>query len=145
MQDPSFALSVAYAALLASLSYQDKPVGLYDQLAEEGATFPYVILGPWVAQSDNTKDSFGQKGEINLDVVTGFVGNATSRKASTEIANLITQRLKPTTTAEVLDLTNYGFRIILTVIENIQDISVETNTKSLRRKLITVSHTLCQI
>ncbi|QMW05333.1 DUF3168 domain-containing protein [Spirosoma foliorum] len=143
MNDASFALSVAYATLLAGLTYNGQEVKVYDQKASNTATFPYVILGPWQARSGNTKDSFGQVGEINLDIVTGFVGDQSSRKPSVEIGNLITSLLKPTPTAEVL--TAPGFRVWMTAITATLDISDELNTKGLRRKIITVQHTLTEI
>lgn len=143
MTDADVALSIAYGSLLANLSYNNKPVKLYDLMAPDDAQAPYVILGPWIPRSDNTKDTFGQKGEINLDVVTRFGGGAFSKKPANDIANAITTLLKPTPEAEVLQAPGWGFW--MTVIGAGENIALNTDTDRIYRKIITVSHNLEQL
>ncbi|WP_077920417.1 DUF3168 domain-containing protein [Spirosoma sp. 209] len=139
MKDAGFALAQAYTTLLANLTYQNQPVPLYSLKAPDDAVSPYVILGPWQGQRDNTKQSFGQTGEINLDVVTRFAGDVVSKKAASDIADLITNLITPTPGAT---LSVPGFSCWLTVVSSTQDISIETDTETLIRKLITVQHSL---
>lgn len=141
MQTASFALSKAYALLLADLSYDGKPVKVYDLLAPSGAVAPYVILGPWQPNSDNTKDSFGETGEINLDIVTRFPVGVGSRKPATDIANQITKLIKPTPDAEVLQVE--GFKCWNTVVRGVSDLpSQPSGTDTIIRKIIVVEHDL---
>lgn len=142
MKDAELPLRKAYKELLSGLTYNGKPVALYDLMASDKALAPYVILGPWQGQKDNTKLSFGQSGEINLDVFTRFTGDQRSTKMASDIANAITDLLKPTPTAEVLSVE--GFDSWKTLIEGSQDISQVTGTDTIIRKIITVSHSLCQ-
>ncbi|GAB4001519.1 hypothetical protein GCM10028807_57860 [Spirosoma daeguense] len=142
MNDAAYALSVAYAELMAGFSYNGQVVKVYDQIADNNAKAPYIIMGPWVATSDNTKCGFGQTGQIVLDVVNRLPGNQQSRRAVTEIANLLTRLLKPDTTAEVLNVP--GFQSWNTRIVGAQDDTQRTNTDTVVRKLITVEHSLWQ-
>lgn len=143
MNDAGFALAAAYYTLLSALTYNSKPVAVYSLMAPDDAVAPYVILGPWTAQSDNTKDTFGQKGQINLDVVMRYTGNQVSKKAATEIANSITALLKPTPRAEVLEI--IGFKTWNTLVEGSTDVLAPTTTDKIFRKVVTVSHSLTQL
>jgi hypothetical protein len=145
MLDPSFAFSKAYSALLAGLVVDGQPVALFDQMADDNALGYYIILGPWIATSDNTKSSFGQKGEITLDCVTRFMGNQRSRKPVNAIAGAVLERIKPTVTSEVLDLTPDGFRCYLTVVSATQDALTSNKTDTVVRKLLTIEHRIEQI
>lgn len=142
MKDAGFALRKAYAVLLADLSYNGKAVKLYDLMAPSKAAAPYIIVGPWQPQSDNTKDSFGQSGEINLDVFTRFGVGIASEKVASDIANAVADLLKPTPTSEVLDVE--GFNSYITVIGPTSTITQSTDTDTIIRKILTISHRLCQ-
>ena len=142
MKDAGFALQKAYFTLLGDLEDSDTIVPVYSIQAPDGAEKPYVILGQWVARSSNTKDSFYQSGEITLDVVTHFDGDAWSRQDAARIASLITELLMPQPTASTLEVE--GFDVVLTQIQNTEDVDLETAYGKLVRKLITVTHILKQ-
>ncbi|AUD07005.1 DUF3168 domain-containing protein [Spirosoma pollinicola] len=143
MDDAGFALDTAYVNLLSDLTYKGIPVNVYASMAPDDAVAPYVILGPWQPLKDNTKDDFGQKGEKNVEVFTRFTGNQFSKKPASEIASQITNRVKPTTTAEVLIVP--GFKCWNTVIEGTTELTAPTPTDRIFRKIITISHALWQI
>lgn len=143
MQDASYALQKAYAGLLAGLTYNSQLVPIYTLMAANSAVAPYVILGSWTEQKDNTKDSFGQKGELTIQVVTRYPGDQVGRKAAVEIANLITALIKPTPTSEVLEVE--GFKNWNTTISSVGEITQNTTTDTVFRKIITVSHYLRQV
>lgn len=144
MKDAGFALAVAYTNLLANLTYEGKTVGVYSLQAPNNATAPfYVIIGPWVAQKSNTKTGFGQKGEINLDVVTRSGAGAVSKKPASDIADLITALITPE--PGKTGLTVAGFGQVVTIIDGVRDMSQLSTTDTLVRKIITISHHLNQV
>ena len=142
MKDPGFALAVAYNNLLSGLTYNGKPIKLYDVFAANDAEAPYVIVGGWVARSDNDKDVFGQKGQIILDVFTRFTGNQFSKKPANDIANQITDLLTSRPGQSPLHLD--GFSIWSTIISDIREMGTPSATDRTFRKVITVSHSINQ-
>ena len=141
MIDAGSAIKQAYVALLATLTYQDKPVKVYAQMAPSGAVAPYVILGPWGSNSDNTKTSQGQKGQVTLQVIDRMPDALYSEVRANAIASSVTTLLKPEVDAEPLVVTGFShWSKIVGVTER-----TEPNPKdTVYRKIITVEHTLCQ-
>lgn len=143
MKDAGFPLQKAYFSLFTGLMYGEAELGFYSVKAPDDAQKPYVIIGPWIGRPDNSKYTFGQNGEIVLDVVTEFFGNNWSRQPAAEIADLLTERLLPEPTSTVLDVS--GFNVVITLIGPVQDIDLATERGTLVRKLITVTHSLNQL
>ncbi|KAB7730139.1 DUF3168 domain-containing protein [Rudanella paleaurantiibacter] len=142
MTDAGFALAAAYATLLGGLTYNGKSVVLYSLQAPDNAVAPYIILGPWVSVPAGTKDSFGQTGEITLDVVTRFTGPV-SKKPATDIANLATALITPSPGKTGLSVA--GFNVVRVQVVGTRDMPQLLDTDTVVRKIITVSHTLNQV
>lgn len=142
MLDAGFALALAYQSLLSAIVYGGKSVAMYAVMAPDDALAPYIILGDWKQQADNTKDRFGQTGTITIDVVTRSVGNARSKKPAADICDAITTAIMPYPAAQVFNLA--GFNVVTTVIGETLDVPTATDTDTMVRKLITVTHTLQQ-
>ena len=144
MTDAGDPIRVAYHQLFSGLTHEGKSIGVYALMAPSDAIAPYVIVGPWVARSENTKTTFRQEGEITLDVVTRFLGGAGSTVPAAEIANELTRRIKSTLNS-TLDTLSMGQNNWLTVIANISDLALQTKTDLIIRKIITVRHSFKQV
>ncbi len=142
MTDAGSAIKTAYVALLANLTYQDKPVEVYAQMAPSGAVAPYVILGSWVSNSDNTKTSQGQIGQVTLQVIDRMPDALYSEVRTNAIANMVTTLLKPDVVAEPLEIAGFSH---WSVIRSVAEL-MEPNAKdTVYRKIITVEHSLLQL
>lgn len=141
-QDP---LHAALFALLQGLTYGGYTLGVHAFMAPDDVEAPYyLILDPFTLVSDNTKDSFGQSGEINIQVVTRLVGNARSSVPAGAIAAQVLQRIKPTVSAEVIALPS-PLHAFNTRISNTQTITLQTPTETIIRRIITVALSIQQL
>lgn len=142
MKDAGFPLAIACSHLLANLTYEGRAVGVYSLQAPEEAVAPYVIIGAWQGNPGNTKNSFGQQGEISLDVVTRHSSAAISKKPASDICDLITTLITPRPGETGLVIP--GFRPDVVRIGRVMDMPKTSSTDTIIRKIITLQLTLTQ-
>lgn len=104
MKDPGYNIRVAVAQALSGLSVDGRPVDVYDELAEDNATFPRVILLDVIgSDNDNSKCGWGGDWSQTIKISDRFAGGVTKNRVD-DISNQIMEILVQTAPSAVIDL-----------------------------------------
>lgn len=139
MKDTSYPIRKAYYALITGLGYT-----CFDFQATDNAVKPYVILSSQTSQSEGTKNRFGNRATINIDIVTSFDDGYGGRKVLDLMVDAILQAVMPSqgTTA----ITATGFNIYST--KKLIDFDfppLQQSTQTIFRRVITFEHLIEEV
>ena len=139
MKDTSYPIRKAYYALITGLGYT-----CFDSKATVNAVAPYVILGSQTSQSDGTKNRFGNRITINIDIVASYDDDFGGRKALDLIVDAILQAVMPSQGETAITAT--GFNVFST--KKLIDYDFEPlvqSTQTIFRRIITFEHLIEEI
>ena len=92
-KDCGYDLRKAYYQALSGITYNSVLVGVYDEIAPEGAVYPLIILGTQNSAPSRSKDTFQRDALIEVNVVTRFKSSEGGKKAANDISNIIIGRI----------------------------------------------------
>lgn len=133
-----------YTSLSGNIQYNSVSVPVYDLVAPNNAQSPYIILGSFTQVNDqNTKDSFGGSGTINLEVQSSFTENWGGRQQADEILNSVLTRLNPNT--DTINLTSDSIKIVSVEVIGSYDGFTSLNTESNYRNIVILQNKYFEI
>lgn len=133
-----------YTSLSGNIQYNSVSVPVYDFVAPNNAQSPYIILGSFTQVNDqNTKDSFGGSGTINLEVQSSFTENWGGRQQADEILNSVLTRLNPNT--DTINLTSDSIKIVSVEVIGSYDGFTSLNTESNYRNIVILQNKYFEI
>lgn len=104
MKDPSENIRVAVANALSGLTINGQPVAVYDELAEDTATYPRVILlDVSGTNNDDSKCGFGGDWSQTIKISDAFTGGVTKNRID-QLSNDILEILVTTIPGSIIDL-----------------------------------------
>lgn len=104
MKDPALNIRTAVAEALAGLTVDGRPVVVYDDLAEDTATFPRVILMDVIgSDNDNSKCGWGGDWSQTIKISDRFTGGVSKNRID-DISNQIMEILVQTAPSAIIDL-----------------------------------------
>lgn len=107
MRDPSLQIRVAIEAALAGLTIDSLPVSIYDELAQDNATYPRVILLDCIGgDNDNSKCGWGGDWTQTIKVSDAFTGGVTKNRVD-GLTDEIFQRLVQTDPTLIMSLPDF--------------------------------------
>lgn len=126
-----------YDKLNGTVLLNSVAVSVYDTMAPNEASYPYIILSTQTAVDDSVKRCQGQEVTMLLDIVTGFTG-AVSRVPIDTISNQIFQLINPAN----MDFINTGpdLRVISTRLLSDTTMAGQNDVYKTLRRLIRFGH-----
>jgi hypothetical protein len=140
MKDPGFEIRKAYfEALNGNVILNGKSVPVYDG-TQTDAMFPYIILGTQTnPEGVGAKVCYNTDSTIELDIVTGYLGDSGGKKDSDDIANQVKQLIYPD-----IELDN-GFQALDVSVDNDITLGPEmSGSHKIFRRLIRFRHNIFQ-
>lgn len=133
-----------YTSLSGNIQYNSVSVPIYDLVAPNNAQSPYIVLGSFTQVNDqNTKDSFGGSGTINLEVQSSFSENWGGRQQADEILNSVLTRLSPNT--DTINLTSASIKIVSIEVIGSYDGFTSLNPESNYRNIVILQNKYFEI
>lgn len=107
MRDPSYQIRVAIEAVLAGLTIDSVPVQIYDELAQDNATYPRVILLDCIGgDNDNSKCGWGGDWTQTIKISDAFTGGVSKNRVDL-LSDEILNRLVQTDPDSIVALTDF--------------------------------------
>lgn len=107
MRDPSYQIRVAIADILADLTISAVPVIVYDELSQDDANYPRIILLDCIGgDNDNSKCGWGGDWTQTIKVSDAFTGGVTKNRVD-QLTDEIFQRLVQTEPALIMALPDF--------------------------------------
>lgn len=147
MLDAQYLLRECYFTLLAGLTWNGKPIPVFDEYANVNESAPYVVIADMNERDFSDKSFYGQVLTVTVDVVTEY--GKTEPKTRYEcdmIANEVLKRLlpgNPQGSGKLYQLD--GFQCIRAKKVNGQSLSEISDTTKVFRKVIQIDHTIKQL
>lgn len=110
MRDPSLQLRTQIATRLSDIYLEigQPPVGVYDELAQDNAIYPRIILLDCIGgDSDNSKCGWGGDWAQTIKISDSFYGGASKNKID-GLSDIILQRLVVTDPFSMLPLPDFS-------------------------------------
>jgi hypothetical protein len=134
MKDTSYPIRKAYYALITGLGYT-----CFDFKASDTAVKPYVILSSQTSQSEGTKNRFGSRATINIDIITSFDDGFGGRKGLDLIVNNILQAVMPSPGETAILCEGFNIYSIKKLIDFDFE-PLQQSTQTIFRRIITFEH-----
>lgn len=109
MKDPSLQLRVAIWGAISDIYLEigQPAVGVYDELAQDNATYPRIILLDCIGgDNDNSKCGWGGDWAQTIKISDSFTGGA-SKNTIDGLSDIIFQRLVRTNPLDMIALPDY--------------------------------------
>jgi hypothetical protein len=133
-----------YTSLNGNIQYNSINVPVFDLVAPNNTQSPYIILGSFTQVNDqNTKDSFGGSGTINIEVQSSFTENWGGREQADDILNSILTRLSPNT--DTINLTSNVINIVSVEVIGSYDGFSNLNPESNYRNIVILQNKYFEI
>lgn len=133
-----------YTSLSGNIQYNSVNVPVFDLAAPNNTQSPYIILGSFTQVNDqNTKDSFGGSGTINIEVQSSFTENWGGREQADDILNSILTRLSPNT--DTINLTSNVIKIVSVEVIGSYDGFSNLNPESNYRNIVILQNKYFEI
>jgi hypothetical protein len=88
-----YELRKAYFEAISGITYANKTIGVYDEIAPEGAEYPLIILGTQSSNLSRSKDTFQRDALIEVSVLTTYTSDFGGKKVANDISNIIIGRI----------------------------------------------------
>jgi hypothetical protein len=141
MNNPSVALQTAYFTRLTSpaITVDGVTIPVYSDMAPTSATGSYIVLGQQTFVDDADKQVFGTEATQNVTVVTTFDSDMGGKKLSSQIADVVMQRIRVRARFAVT-----GFNMITSTLDSYLTISEQSPTRTIIRAEMRFRHILEQ-
>jgi hypothetical protein len=88
-----YELRKAYYEVLSGITYNGKTIGVYDEIAPNGAEYPLIILGSQTSSPSRSKDTFQSDALIEVSVISTFTSDFGGKKEANDLSNIIIGRI----------------------------------------------------
>ena len=141
MNNPSVALQTAYFTRLTSpaITVDGVTIPVYSDMAPTSATGSYIVLGQQTFVDDADKQVFGTEATQNVTVVTTFDSDMGGKKLSSQIADVVMQRIRVRARFAVT-----GYNMITSTLDSYLTISEQSPTRTIIRAEMRFRHILEQ-
>lgn len=144
MREIGSSLRKGYISKLAGIQINGVDVPIYDTFAATDAPNFYILITNQFEQDSSLKDVFVNDCSITVDTVTKFSTTGGGSLISELIANQVSNRILPASTANYIDLSTDGFKLISTVKEMSKSLNTDTGTIKEYRKILIFKHKIQQ-